>query len=99
MYPSRSAVLARARTVSCEERASGFARLQRVGKTEDVARDHRTREALGSESGQLLGGDDLLDRRVDALAHQDLAVACGLAQPRGEIGHRADRGVVVTTLE
>src|SRR5918996_1704927 len=60
---------------------------------------YRTHEALEGQLAQRLRLDQVLDRHQRALADQDLAVAGLVAQARGEVRYRADRGVLEPSLE
>src|SRR5262249_52022473 len=56
-------------------------------------------EALQRQNAQLFELDQRLDRPEDALRDQDLAGLRLAAEPRGHVGHGADRPVVHSALE
>lgn len=56
-------------------------------------------EALDREVAYALRHHPILDRRIDGLADEYLAGLCLVAQPRGEVGDTADRGVIEAPLE
>src|SRR5579863_9399605 len=58
-----------------------------------VVGNYRLRETLEGERANLFGGDASLQRGIDALTEQNLAVLCLSAETSGDIAHRADRGV------
>src|SRR5947209_3570264 len=58
----------------------------------DVEHRDRLAQALEGEVADLFEPGVALDRGGDAFRHQDLAVRRGVAEARGEIDHRADRG-------
>src|SRR5437763_12090297 len=74
--------------------------LRRLGtKAEDVEHDDRAREAAQRQRADVLGLHQRFDLGVHRLAHEDLAVARLLAEPRAEVRHGADRRVVEASLE
>jgi hypothetical protein len=60
---------------------------------------HRPNEPLQCEFADGLGVDQVFHRGERPLADQDFAVGGLVAQARGEIRHRTDRGVVEPPLE
>src|SRR5207249_1892428 len=60
---------------------------------------HRPREAAERQLAERLDLHQVLDRGVEPARDEDLAAARLAAQPRGEVGHGADRPVVPAPLE
>src|SRR5207302_466217 len=71
----------------------------RTGKSDDVERGNRLREAFQRQPPQLLDLDHRLDRSQYALRDQDLPRLGLAAEPRSQVGHGADRPVVHPALE
>src|SRR5882672_11885105 len=65
----------------------------------DIERGYRIRETFQRQFAYGLGFDHVLDPGQRPLIGEDLPAFCLGAQPRREIGHRADRGVLPSPLE
>src|ERR1700675_3583609 len=60
----------------------------------DIEHRDRLAEAFQGKVADLFEPGIAFDRAGDPLRHEDLAVDCGVAQPRGEVAGRTDRRVV-----
>src|SRR5882672_10228051 len=84
-------------TMACSP-ISSWASLPRP-RAKHVEGRHRSREAAQRQLAERLGLDEALDRGVEAARDEDLAAARLAAEPRGEVGHGADRAIVPAALE
>src|SRR5258708_15837619 len=71
----------------------------RLTQTDPLMHDPRPRQSLERYLANRFEDCGPIDRGGDALADQDLAVARGVAEPRGQVGDRAHRRVVDVVLE
>jgi len=67
---------------------------RRDAERQDVESRHRAREALEGQRPDRLALDKVLNGRVNAGAHEDLARVGLVGQARGKVRDRADRCVV-----
>ncbi len=93
-----------ARSTEASARGAPRSRLARPRRLacpdpQSVDRGYGVREALEREVPDVLDVEQMLDLGECAAADEHLAVARGIAEPRGEDRHRAERGVVEASLE
>ena len=72
---------------------------RRLTHGEDVEHCHWAPETRERHVADWLHLDVVLDLRKETLGDQDLAARRLVGEPRGEIRHRADRGIVGAALE
>jgi hypothetical protein len=76
-----------------------FSRIWGRGGGEDVVGRYRSANALQFKLANRLDRDGVFDCHQDTRAYQYLTGLCFVAEPRSNVGHRPDGGIVETALE
>src|SRR5262245_58212090 len=103
MRVSHDPFLLREGRSDCQSRGDGFPlpaiQPRSLLQAGEVEGRYRLEETLELQLADGFGDDQVLDRSQDPLRYQDLPGTGLAAQPRREVGHRADRPIVPAPLE
>src|SRR5262245_65407379 len=88
-----------ARRAWCPHNSDPARYVRSLRKPHDVEGRRGFQEPLEAELADGLGLDLSFHGRVNALAHEYLATPRRVAEPRGEVGYRADRAIVESPFE